>query len=34
MDKIGPGVDAMPWYETQPLCELGAEDTLRDQDDL
>ena len=30
----GMGVDRMPWCETQPLCDLEAEDTVRDWDDL
>ena len=30
----GTGVDMMPWYETQALCDLEAEDTVRDQGDL
>ena len=30
----GTGVNRMPWCETQPLCELKAGDTFRDQADL
>ena len=30
----GTGVDRMPWCETQPLCDLEAEDTVRDRDDM
>ena len=28
------GVDRMPWCEAQPLCDLEAEDTVRDRGDL
>ena len=30
----GMEVDRMPWCETQPLCDLEAEDTVRDRGDL
>ena len=30
----GTGVDRVPWCETQPLCDLEAEDTVRDLGDL
>ena len=30
----GMGVNRMPWCETQPLCDLEAEDIVRDQGDV
>ena len=34
MERKEMGVDRMPWCETQPLCDLKAEDTIRDWGDL
>ena len=30
----GTAVDSMPWWKTEPLCDLEEEDTVRDRGDL
>ena len=30
----GMGINRMPWWETQPLCDLEAEDIVRDRGDV
>ena len=30
----GTAIDRMPWWKTEPLCDLEAKDTVRDRGDL